>query len=95
MILLKLAIPPLPTPIKVEFCSKWVEMSAFFGHNIAGGVGGWQDEPKVKPKIVVRSKVLCNNITRKGFFTQSQVLLSSIVELRSVSCSVAELTIVG
>ena len=29
-----------PTPSKVEFCSKWVEMSAFFGHNIAGGSGG-------------------------------------------------------
>ena len=34
-------------------------------------------------------------ITWKGFFTQSQVLLFSIVELRGVFSSVAELTIVG
>ena len=37
-----------PTPNKVELWAKWVEMSAFFGHNITGGSGGagWQDDPK-------------------------------------------------
>ena len=29
-----------PSSNKVEFGAKWVEMSAFFGHNVAGGSGG-------------------------------------------------------
>ena len=29
-----------PTPNKVEFGAKWVEMRAFFGHNIAEESGG-------------------------------------------------------
>ena len=58
-----------PTPIKVEFCSKWVEMSAFLATTLLEGVGGWQDEPKVKPKIVIRSKVLYNNYLEGLFHT--------------------------
>ena len=59
-----------PTPIKVEFCSKrggndWLFLATTF----LEGVGGRQDEPKVKPKIVVRSKVLCNNYLEWLFHT--------------------------
>ena len=45
-------------------------MSSFFGHKIARGSGGRRDEPKADEKIVIK--------TRKGFFTQSQVLLFPI-----------------
>ena len=37
-----------------------------------------RDEPKAQQKIVLGSRVLCNNCL-EGLFTQSQVLLSSIV----------------
>ena len=60
-------------------------------------LGEWGDDrmnPKSNQKLLLGARSYVT-ITRKGFFTQSQVLLSSIVELRSVSCSVAELTIVG
>ena len=64
-------------------------MSAFFGHNIAGGGGvgfggggggGPQhDEPKAHQKNCHEEQSYIT-ITWKGFFfTQSQVLLSSIV----------------
>ena len=56
----------------------------FFDHNIAGGGGGgggggvgerW-NEPKVDPKIVVRSRVLRNNYLRGLFHTvQSSFVL--------------------
>ena len=36
----KTSNPSPLTPNKVEFGAKWVEMSAFFGHNIAGESGG-------------------------------------------------------
>ena len=57
-----------------------MEMSAFFGHNIVGGVGGLRDEPKAEHKIVIRSRVLRNKYL-EGFFAQSQVLLSSTVSI--------------
>ena len=50
--------------------------------------------PKSKQKLLLGARSYVT-ITLNGFFTQSQVLLSSIVELRGVSCSVAELTIAG
>ena len=58
----KTSDPSSPTPNKVDFCAKWVEMSVFFGHIIAGGRGGegLRDEPKGEQKIVVRSGVLRN-----------------------------------
>ena len=45
-----------------------------FGHNIADGDGGWErggrlDEPKAEQKIVVRSRVLCNNYLERLFDT--------------------------
>ena len=49
------------------------------------GGGGRQDEPKAEQKIVLRSREAESHgtIAWKGFFTQSQVLLSSIVEIES------------
>ena len=47
-----------------------------FGHNIADGDGGREggggerlDEPKAEQKIVVRSRVLCNNYLERLFDT--------------------------
>ena len=55
-------------------------MSPFFGHNIdgGGGIGGWQDEPKANQKLLLGAESYLT-ITSKGFFKESQVLLSSIV----------------
>ena len=51
----------------------------FFGHKIAAGLWGERrDEPKADEKIVIKSRVGYVTITWKGFFTQFQVLLSSI-----------------
>ena len=64
-----------PNPNKVEFLAKWVEMSCFFGHNIAregAGEGKWGDygmNPKPKKKIVARSRVLRNNYLEELFHT--------------------------
>ena len=67
-----------PTPNKVEFRAKWVKMSAFFGHNIAGGSGGDDGmNPKPNKKLSLEAESY-GTIPLKGFFTQSQVLLSSI-----------------
>ena len=51
-------------------------MSAFFGHNIVRGSGGGEgggegrrDEPKADEKIVIKSKVLCNNYLERIFHT--------------------------
>ena len=44
-------------------------MSAFFGHNIVRGSGGRRDEPKADEKIVIKSKVLCNNYLEGIFHT--------------------------
>ena len=46
---------------------------------LLGEVEGRRDEPKAKQKIVLRSRVVRNNCL-EGLFTQSQILLSSIVE---------------
>ena len=45
-----------------------------FGHNIADGDGEWErggrlDEPKAEQKILVRSRVLCNNYLERLFDT--------------------------
>ena len=75
-------------PNKVEFSAKSVEMSAFLASTLLGRVGGddvlmsftFLKELKADHKIAVRSRVLRYYvITWKGFFTQSQVLSSSIV----------------
>ena len=57
------------------------ESFLFFGHNIArgsGGGGGRRNEPKAEPKMSLGAESY-GIIACKGFFTQSQVLLSSIV----------------
>ena len=75
----KTSDPSPPTPNKVGFGAKWVKMSGFFlATTLLGEVGGRRDEPKAEQKIVLRSRVVHNNCL-EGLFTQSQVLLSSIV----------------
>ena len=44
-------------------------MSAFLATTSLGGVGGLRDEPKAEHKIVVRSRVLCNNYLERFFHT--------------------------
>ena len=82
----KTSYPSPPTPNKNEFWAKWLEMSAFLATALlgGGGVGGRQHEPKADQKIVFSSRVLRKNYMAKGFFTQSQVLLSSIVVIRLI-----------
>ena len=46
-------------------------------------MGGRREGPKADQKIVIRSRVLCNNYL-KGFSTQSQALLASIVEGKEI-----------
>ena len=55
-------------------------MSAFLATTLQGEVGERRGEPKAEQKIVLRSRAgFYVTIAWKGFFTQSQVLLSSIV----------------
>ena len=56
-----------------------MKVSAFLTTTLLGEVGGRRDEPKAEQKIVIRSRVLGNNCLER-LFTQSQVLLSSIVD---------------
>ena len=58
--------------------------TALLGRGGGGGGGGRQHEPKADQKIVFSSRVLRKNYMAKGFFTQSQVLLSSIVVIRLI-----------
>ena len=53
---------------------------SFFSHNIdgGGGIGGWHDEPKADQKLLLGAESYVT-ITWKGFFKESQILLSSIV----------------
>ena len=75
----KTSDPSPPTPNKVEFGAKWVKLSAFFGHNIARGSGGDDGmNPKPNKKLSLGAESY-GTIAWRGFFTQSQVLLSSIV----------------
>ena len=76
----KTSHPSPPTPNKVAFWAKCLEMSAFLATPLLGGVRGRRDEPKAEPKIVVRSRVLRNNYL-EGLFTHSQVLLCSTAVL--------------
>ena len=74
----KTSDPSRPTPNKVEFGAKWVKLSAFFGHNIdrgSGGNDGMNPKPNKKMSLGAESYGI---IACKGFFPQSQVLLSSI-----------------
>ena len=78
VILLKLATPPLPPQTKLDLEQNGWKWVLFLATTLLGEVGGWRDEPKAEQKIVLRSRVY-GTINWKGFFTQSQVLLSSIV----------------
>ena len=69
VILLKLVTPPLPSHPKQSWI--WSKM----------GENEWGDNginPELNKKLSIRSRVLRNNCL-EGLFTQSQVLLSSIV----------------
>ena len=49
--------PPPLHPAQSWILIKWVEMTVFFVHNIAGeGVGWRRDEPNADPKNVIRSR---------------------------------------
>ena len=58
-------------------------MKSLLGRGGGEAVGGGREEPKADQKIVIRSKVLCNNYL-EAFSTQSQVLLASIVEGKEI-----------
>ena len=65
-----------------------MKISCFWPHHLlgregGGEVGGRREKAKVDQKIVIRSRVLCNNYL-EGFSTQSQVLLASIVEGKEI-----------
>ena len=61
VVLVKLATSPLPPQTKLNF-EQMGGMTAFSGHNIAGGVEGRRDEPKEdKKNCHYRSRVLRNN----------------------------------
>ena len=80
VILVKLVTPPLPPKTKLNFEQNFLGAKTLLGGGGRGsgevGYEGMNLEP-IK-KIVVGSRVLSNN-NLEGFFTQSQVLLSSIV----------------
>ena len=89
----KTSDPSPPTPNKVGFGAKWVKMSAFFGHNTARGSGGDNGmNPKPNKKLSLGAESY-RTIAWKGFFTQSQVLLSSIVVFSITSCSTGKKSI--
>ena len=78
VILLKLATPPLPPQTKLDLEQNGWKWVLFLATTLLGEVGRRRDEPKAEQKIVLRSRVVHNNCL-EGLFTQSQVLLSSIV----------------
>ena len=81
VILVKLATPPLP-PQQSWILNKMGEIICWAGEG-GGRVGGRREEPKTDQKIVISSRVLCNNYL-EAFSTQSQVLLASIVEGKEI-----------
>ena len=83
VILLKLATPPLPPQTKLNLEKNGWNWVLVFGHNIArrsGGNDGMNPKPNKKLSLEAESY---GTIAWKGFFTQSQVLLSSIVVLKT------------
>ena len=73
VILEKLATPPLPPQTKLNFEQNGWKRVFFWPQYCWVGVRGGQHKPKADLTI-----------TWKGFFTQSQVLLSSIVVIRLI-----------
>ena len=59
-------------------------MSAFLATTLPGGVGERRDEPKAEQKKLSLGAGFYVTIAWKGFFTHSQVLLSSIVVMSSI-----------
>ena len=90
ILLKKVPVRSPPTPNKVEFCAKWVEMSAFFTTTLLGRVGGRRDEPKAEQEMVIRSRLLRYNYLEGLFHTalSSSVLHCSFPHLRSIITSI-------
>ena len=82
VILLKLATPPLPPQTKLNFAQMGGNECFIWLKHCWGDWGddGMNPKPNKKLSLGVGSYI---TITWKGFFTQSQVLLSSIVRLGS------------
>ena len=70
--------PSPSTPNKVEFGAKWVQLGAFLATTLLGKVGDDGTNPKPNENLSLGAESY-GTIAGKGFFTQSQVLLSSIV----------------
>ena len=60
------------------------ENECFFGHNIARGSGGTKGWTQSRTKKLSLGAGFYAIIAWKGFFTQSQVLLSSIVDYKNL-----------
>ena len=71
---------PFPTtPNKVEFWTKWVEKSAFLAKTLPGGWGGGRrDETKADQKIVIKSRVQCNNYLEWLFHTSICICIFTV-----------------
>ena len=74
----KTSDPSLPPQTKLNLEQNGWKWVLFFATTLLGEVGGRRYKPKAEQKIVLGSRVLCNNCLG-GLFTQSQALLSSIV----------------
>ena len=80
VILVKLATPPLPPQTKLNF-EQMGGMTAFLATNFlgggrgGGGVGDVGMYPKEIKKIVIRSRVLCNNYLEGLFHTVQSSLI--------------------
>ena len=61
-----------PTPNKVKFWAKWLEMSAFLATTLLGGVGGRRMNPKPNQKWLLGARSYVT-ITWKVFYTHFQV----------------------
>ena len=78
VILVKVATPPLP-PKQSWILSKMDGNECFFSQNIASGRGGTTGWTQSRLKKLFLGAESYLTITWKGFFAQSQVILSSIV----------------
>ena len=80
VILLKLATPPLPPQTKLNLEQNGWNWVLFLATTLPGEVGGNNGmDPKLNKKMSLGAESH-GIIACKGFFPQSQVLLSSIVE---------------
>ena len=79
VILLKLATPPLPPQTKLNLEQNGWNWVLFLATTLLGEVGGTTGWTQSRTKKMSLGPESYGIIACKGFFTQSQVLLSSIV----------------